>query len=159
MVKLNRDTRNSDNSFCRDIDISFLLARIHFGQREWAFVNLHVVRSAQTLRPFFLESSRSHLRPGRVTYILFLPSLQRQALNLLPEAQDRTRATVVRVVGHQLPHGLSGACRVLAARFCPAPRRLAADCFLLLRNIGPLELTVGIGFHFSAYLSLEQDCI
>ena len=121
MVKLNRDTRNSDNSFCRDIDISFLLARIHFGQREWAFVNLHVVRSAQTLRPFFLEGSRSHLRPGRVTYILFLPSLQRQALNLLPEAQDRTRATVVRVVGHQLPHGLSGACRVLAARFCPAP--------------------------------------
>jgi hypothetical protein len=29
----------------------------------------------------------------------------------------------------------------------------------LLKNIAPLEPTVGVGLHFSAYLFLEQDCI
>jgi hypothetical protein len=59
MLKLNRDTRNRNKSFCRDIDISFLLARITVSGSASGFREPRT--SSDLLRQFGRFSSRRYL--------------------------------------------------------------------------------------------------
>jgi hypothetical protein len=119
-------------------------------------VSLYVVRSFQAIGSLFVERV---LAPGCDSAALprFSSSPRSSVKRLvfsrrIKIARWRSRYVSLGVSSPTVSRKIS---RPLAVRFCPTRRQPDANWLLLLRNIGPFELPVGIGLHFSAYLSLS----